>query len=503
MGSLISFVKNTKIYKRLFNNNLLNPKLYAVQHPLNFLLGQRKGGQFNRYDTIVRLLAIEHEFGKNDFGWDLYLKMQKTRQAFSNKEIKSLDAFKSDFLSLIQSIKENGFDDKFPIMTNKSGELSDGSHRLASAIFFNEKEVKFKSDKNDRSNVDYGIGWFEENGFSEEEVGRIRNRFVALSTANLTSFMALLWSPAAMYKEEVVEDIKEMYEVKSVEEIAFTKDHEYAAFVRGMYAIDDIDGWKIEKKLEYMAPFPKKAVVILFDMGFPDYRKKTLNGKPLSKNVEKLKKRIRDKYSKRIDRYFYDIVLHIGDNGAHTVHMNKILDKDLPIASFLGKIRDLQYVALKTEAPYQPDNFPETYPLGKDLDILCSKEDYEAILKQAYILKEKYSEKYEVKVVKKGNGEKIRFELNGFLCYQIDLSWDLFKIKGKDVPPFLNDRITNGKYFTLTLEKELLVRCFEYLANQKKTHHLDFIKKYSSHLNWDLMNRFLTKTEVEQFKKWI
>ena len=34
---------------------------------------------FLRYDMIVRLLAIENYYGINDFGFDLYYKMQKAR----------------------------------------------------------------------------------------------------------------------------------------------------------------------------------------------------------------------------------------------------------------------------------------------------------------------------------------------------------------------------------------------------------------------------------------
>ena len=497
MGSILQFVKRSKIFKKLFKNNLFSPKLFSVEHPLNFLLLQKKNGTFNRYDAIVRLLAIENEFNLNDNGWDLYLKMQTIRA----NSIKTSIDFKNDFKNLIYSVKEKGFDKKFPIDTTSTGLLSDGSHRLACALYFDLPEIHLKKNKNDFSDVFYGLEWFEKNGFTEKETEQLFQRYESLRTANTTEFMALLWSPIVKHKEEVIKDVEQHYHIKEIKTIDFENDFEYAAFVKGMYAIDDIDDWKIEKKLKYMEPYPKKVTVILFEMDFPDYRKKTLNGKPLSKNVEKLKKIIREKYSKRIENYFYDIILHIGDNSAHTAHMNKILEKDLNIVEYLEKLKNLNYVILKEDTPYQPTNFPETYSLGKDLDILCTLEDYPTILQITKDFRKDYEEKYEIKCIEKTKGEKIRFELNDFLCFQIDLSWEIFKIEQLNVPSFLSDRIIKGNFFMLTLEKELLIRAFEFIGNSKKKHHLDFLKKHNAQINWEFMASFMSAQQINLLKK--
>ncbi|MFK7810737.1 MAG: hypothetical protein AB8F74_23215 [Saprospiraceae bacterium] len=501
MNAVVQFVTNTKVFKRIFGNALVSPGLYTKTHPKQFLLHQTAQGSFNRYDTIVRLLAVEEVYGLNDFGWNLYLKMQQTREEAFNKHIKELDVFKADFLRLINSVEKNGFDKKYPILTNAKGMLSDGSHRLACSLYFEVEEVVLKRDKNDHSDVNYGLNWFAQNGFSDLECTRLKQRFEQIQTEDRTDFMAIVWSPAVAHTDDILEDFKKQYLVKDVQKVTFENKYEYSAFVKGMYAIDDIADWKIDKKLSYMENYPAEAVVIIYEMDFPNYRKKAANGKPLSRNVEALKKEIREKYSKRITPYFHDIILHIGDNEEHTDHMNQILDKNIAVSEFLTSIKSYNYVLLKAEAPYQPSSFPETYPLGKDLDVLCAFDDYELIVAELNTFKSEYEKAYEVRTIEKENGLKVRFELSGFLCYQIDLSFEVFSIEQTKVKAFLNDRITKDNYYTLPLQKELIIRSFEYLSNEKKKHHLTFIKKNKSALDWSFMGQYLSPADTQTLKK--
>lgn len=51
------------------NLNININKMWALQW--------NKNNEFNRYDVIVRLLAIENFYGYNNFGMDLYLQMQE------------------------------------------------------------------------------------------------------------------------------------------------------------------------------------------------------------------------------------------------------------------------------------------------------------------------------------------------------------------------------------------------------------------------------------------
>jgi len=173
MNSVVKFVKNTKLYKKAIKNSILSPKLFSKQHPLQFFLQQVQGGRFNRFDTIVRILAIEEYFGENDYGWRLYEKMQKERVKDFQGEI-PVATYRERFEELIKSFKENGYNSKYPIFCNDDNQLMDGSHRLACSIYFKEKEITVK--RAEQATIDYGLKWFEPN-FTQEELKYIQDRF--------------------------------------------------------------------------------------------------------------------------------------------------------------------------------------------------------------------------------------------------------------------------------------------------------------------------------------
>ena len=180
----IFFVKNTKIYKKLkaFVLKLQNKYELIITPELLFSL-QHKNSSFNRYDIVVRYLAIENHFGKNDFGMELYNKLQDKR----NEYLKSIGAKiasddlvenkKDKFIPLIESFEKNGFDLKKAISVNEDLGLVDGSHRLACALYFKSEKIAVK--KNQTSKVDYGLDWFEKY-FTEKEIELISNKYKQL-----------------------------------------------------------------------------------------------------------------------------------------------------------------------------------------------------------------------------------------------------------------------------------------------------------------------------------
>ncbi len=177
MPSVIRLVTDSKIFKKIFNSRLLNGKLYSRADTRKFVLAHTRENHLNRYDTIVRLLAVEHHFGENDVGWPLYLKMQEKRQAYSKKHIKDLNTFKTDFEALIKSMEQRGYDKNHPILTNNKGLLADGSHRLACALYFKIPEIELKKNQADNTTVTYGLQWFKENDFTSHEIDLMLTRF--------------------------------------------------------------------------------------------------------------------------------------------------------------------------------------------------------------------------------------------------------------------------------------------------------------------------------------
>ena len=121
------------------------------------MLCQYKMGIFNRYDIVVRLLAIEEYYRKNNYGFSLYEKMQSERAENASYGKISLQRF----IKLIESYEENGYKKDSELIINEGLHLFDGSHRLALAIYFGITRLTVRIVKREDEVFD-GKEWFEE-----------------------------------------------------------------------------------------------------------------------------------------------------------------------------------------------------------------------------------------------------------------------------------------------------------------------------------------------------
>ena len=148
------------------NNSFVidNENTYMKYSVKKMFLKQYRNLTLNRADIVVRYLAIEQYYGKNDYGFDLYSRMQKLRKA----ETHTLDKF----LKLIKSTELNGFSDDYPITMMSNFELFDGSHRIAIALFFGIDFIPVKIIKTVKD-ITYSYDFFT-SIFSTKEVEVIK-----------------------------------------------------------------------------------------------------------------------------------------------------------------------------------------------------------------------------------------------------------------------------------------------------------------------------------------
>ncbi len=156
--------------------------------------------------------------------------------------------------------------------------------------------------------------------------------------------------------------------------------------------------------------------------------------------------------------------------------------KRLPIGHLLEKLKELEYVVLKADVPYMPSNFPATYPLGKDLDVLVSEKCFLAAVSVLDEFRKESGWHYGVKVLQDDFRVKVRFLWCGILHYQIDCAFDL-ELNGLEAE-LLKQREWFGSFFKPALRVELLYRLLEYRDNPSKIHHLDNIKTHID--KWDV-----------------
>lgn len=157
-------------------NNVINSikgDLFYIQDPVVLFLSQVKNFKLNRFDIVLKMLAVEHILGKNNFGLELYLKGQELRLS----EKANLKKFDSDLRQLVSSFQKEGFNENYPIITNQQNQVRDGAHRLACSLVFGLEKIKTK--RSDSFKVDYSRKWFRDN-FSTLEYNQIEERFEKL-----------------------------------------------------------------------------------------------------------------------------------------------------------------------------------------------------------------------------------------------------------------------------------------------------------------------------------
>tara|TARA_B110000003_G_C16649310_1_gene533486 strand:+ start:1381 stop:2775 length:1395 start_codon:yes stop_codon:yes gene_type:complete len=315
--------KNTNRF-HLYNERLRNYFRYdASLHedafqmiPTAHLLAKQiVNNSFNRYDLIVRFMAIDSFLNAKKESFDLYEKMQEKRGGSAYKNPWKV------FQSLISNFKNNGANPAYPILVNKDLHIVDGAHRLACALYFNVPFIAVKINKKlDFS--PYGIDWFENNNFSYEEIEVIQQKKNKIFQNNNLYFEVVLWPSVLQYFNEIETLIKEKYIIQSSTD--YKDISNFTSYIKALYKIDDIKDWKVDLKIKGMSSYPKDIRVLKIEILEPEFRKKE-NGQLISRKVEDLKKEIRSKYKSKVDNYFHDIIIHIGDNYSHTKKSNKLI----------------------------------------------------------------------------------------------------------------------------------------------------------------------------------
>lgn len=468
-----------------------------VSLPVGELFFQHNGQQdFLRYDMIVRLLAVECYFGKNDYGFDFYKRMQIGRTGKDWAE-KAVDIFKD----LIKSFEDKGYDTKSEILLDRNLHLIDGSHRIALAMYNHIDKINAKVVNQDMD-VFYSIEWFYVNGFTKEECDILRSKYRELHAYYQQLFVCTLWHPARNCFDEITEKLKVFGNVVDVKDYSFNL-WDYRFFTRGVYAVDDIEKWKIEKKIDYMVSCPSeeyKIRVVTLQLETPDFRLKATNNNTLSKRCETIKKVIRSYYKDKVENYFHDIIIHIGDNFYQNRHIYRLFAMpSIDVRGMLEHINGCNYVVTKSQSDYMPIDFPIRYPLGKDIDIICSDEvQYNKVKGILVHDAEKYKSSYRVRVVEKKDKDSfeyrtlLRIEQEDHLVFQFDIQC---RTGSEVTPSFVNllckERVMVNGYYIPSPAYEIMIRICELHEYPHKSQHKAYISSHLSDINQALCDELL------------
>ena len=127
----------------------------------------------------------------------------------------------------------------------------------------------------------------------------------------------------------------------------------------------------------------------------------------------------------------------------------------LNLKDLFKNLSKYEYFLIKTDVFYVPKEFPEKYPIGKDLDIFSSKKDFQKVNNILLDFANKYKNIFNVKVLKNNKNYKVRLEKFNNLYFLFDNNClDFLK-------EAMKHRIYNNGYYILPLKYEIIFRLYE------------------------------------------
>ena len=359
----------------------------------------------------------------------------------------------------------------------------DGSHRLAVALCLGADSLPVMIRPCSKA-AGYGLAWFAGSGFAPVQLQRIAERHRELEAQCLEGISCILWPPAQPFFDDITAMLRLLCEVRQVQERECRGDT-LARLVRAVYACDDIEEWKVARKLLAMAGRPPRLRSMRLYLPVPAFRLKAQAHTTISSCGEQLKALIRTAYKARIPDYFHDIIVHTGDNYTQSRYLAALLEPGFSLRDYFAAIAGFGYMIIRHDAPYASPRFPAVFPFGKDLDVICAPGEVRELADAtvAY-LRRSCRAPLQVRTVAAETGWHIRVEAPARagpqLVYQFDLSDVPAGLTAEFVAAALARRTPCGGFFAPRLEDELIFRAQALAAAPAKQHHAAFIRAHSA-----------------------
>ena len=275
-------------------------------------------------DIIVKLLAIDELFGGNDYGLSLYKKMQQREKGIDSDEAfdRNVDALRA----LVQSISGNGFESIAPLKINLGQRLFEGSSRMAVALYLGIKEVPIAITPIKKTE-DFDISWFRQMRFATKEIDLIKKKQQDIFRQWGLYFPVILWPPVQDHFDKIEESISRSYNIVFSREYSFSEGNGFMELVQRIYEWEAVGDRIIDMKIEGMLTYPLRVRLISIELPDPGFQKKRGTSNHISSIVKEMKEDLRRAYSGKVENYFRDIIIHIGDNFGHNLHITNIFDE--------------------------------------------------------------------------------------------------------------------------------------------------------------------------------
>ncbi len=269
---------------------------------------------------------------RDDLGYwkNLYRIMQRDKGR--NADFKKFD-------SLIESIKNFGFDKNFPIPVDINYDILDGSHRLAVLLALNQMPVVQIYSKMSKRYEKNRFANFSEDYLKNIDLVR-KELFEKYKPSISNEVFITVWGMGL----PVWDDIIDFFGKDSIKRAFLRKfsDEEYAAFIKVMYSTDSIRFQTLLRKSWGITRFESAAGIIIVDKPYEEMRS--------------IKDSIRDKFISKVNEYHYDSILHTLDDPEDVKFFMDKLDLYKPVGKMTSvfNIKDnLDYMILNGKKSYE------------------------------------------------------------------------------------------------------------------------------------------------------
>ena len=317
-----SYFFTSKIFSQDYSRPLKSVEVQtsSFMHPGSILSRHFSRGEFTRFDIVIRCMVVDSIINEKTEYFEEYKRMQFLRVGnFGLDNIPTLT-------NLVESMQESGFNESNRLQLTRDGRLSNhsGAHRLACSMVLGIEKIPVSFIPTVEKPI-FNESWFIENGFSESFVKEMHLYLEKLLNNQGLRTIVILWPDTKDLRDEMEEFVSSKYNI--VESRKFTLNRaDFTDFVREVYGIDDVDPWKAEYKIFRMAQERNDIEILLVDSTTTKFRQKALTKSYLSVDGEKMKLLIRNKFSDKIDRYFFDNIVHTGDNHIQNSRLYRAID---------------------------------------------------------------------------------------------------------------------------------------------------------------------------------
>lgn len=478
----------------------------------DLFLAQYYHGDYSLYkhcDAAVRMFALEQYLDKNDFGLDLYRRMQSD-SGFDWSE---------RFRKLYDSVEENGFKDDSVLELDRNFAILDGSHRATLAMYKGQEFLKCKIFDCERNRI-FDKNFFWERDFSEDECKLIERKTNEILDKMKYTYVGVLWPAAEDYFDDIINDLKvydpENISVVKCEDMYLSKG-DFEHIFRGLYHTDVLGeaGMQIKiSQIENSMREPEGTYhirVFYIDIKEPKIGVNIKNYTPQSQTVKQIKKVFRKRYENKILNYQYDVIMHISDNYLQSRFCEKLFKIDRNLSEYFGQIKDKEYISMRAKETRQHEEFPNTFYFKSNVNILMRNN---AEMKQMAEITLKYCKEHfsseewiEFEYEEKEDAINVIVLMKDFAIFKFEFCIDIYGLNEQFKEECFEHRIFEDYYY-LPVEDEIIIRIIEYIHKPKKVWYIPYIKKNIKFLDSERLYRsvdfdVVSKNQIENFLKGI